>query len=311
MRDAAGNIAHYIAVKQDITQRKALEAKLVDVSRQAGMAEIATGVLHNVGNVLNSLNVSVDVLAEQVRSTPVDELDRVIELLRAQGPNLASYFADGPRGPKVIEYLSSLSLMLRGLKDGEFGELSSLRRNTDHIKDIVVTQQNYATTAGLTEKVHVNDLIEDTLAMGAVVLHRDQVRVVREFARDVPPVTTEKYKVLQVLVNLMKNARHACNASQRDDKQIIVRVTHSRENVRLQVIDNGIGISADHLNRIFSHGFTTKNNGHGFGLHNSANAAMEIGGSLSAQSDGPGFGATFTLEIPLRYHAATAAADRN
>ena len=70
--------------------------------------------------------------------------------------------------------------------------------------------------------------------------------------------------------------------------------------MKISYIDNGIGIPADNLTRIFGHGFTTRKEGHGFGLHSGALAAKELGGALTVESDGPGKGATFTLEFPIQ-----------
>jgi C4-dicarboxylate-specific signal transduction histidine kinase len=105
--------------------------------------------------------------------------------------------------------------------------------------------------------------------------------------------------VLQILVNLIRNAKYACDEAGRPDKRLSMRVTKGDELVRIAVRDNGIGIPPENLTRIFGHGFTTKKDGHGFGLHSGALAAKELGGSLTAHSDGVGRGATFTLELPL------------
>jgi len=300
MTDDHGGITHFIAVKQDITTRKVLEAEFVDISRQAGMAEVATGVLHNVGNVLNSVNISANVLQDHVRSAPVADLDRVIALLREQGAGLGEFFTNDQRGPKVMDFLSKLAGLLSDLQAAQVKEVTALQKNVDHIKDIVSMHQSYACVSGLTETLKVTELVEDALRMNVDTFQHHCVRLVREFQPGVPAITTEKHKVLQILVNLMSNARSACDASSRTDKQVTVRVTNSDGRVRIQVIDNGIGIPAENLNRIFTHGFTTKKNGHGFGLHNSANTAKEIGGSLAVHSDGSGHGATFTLELPVQ-----------
>jgi PAS domain S-box-containing protein len=299
MKDNEGEITHFIAVKQDITLRKQLESQLLAVSRQAGMAEVASGVLHNVGNVLNSVNVSANVLLEQIRSTPAADLGRVVMLLQEQGGNVGAFFASDPRGPKVLEFLAKLAEMLNGLQEAQIGEVGALQKNLDHIKDIVSMQQSHARVSGLTEKLQVTDLIEDALLINAGTFQRHKVEAAREFEPGLPSITTEKHKVLQILINLVSNARHACDESQRVDKQITVRAARCGPWLRVQVIDNGIGIRPENLNRIFTHGFTTKKNGHGFGLHNSANEARELGGSLTVHSDGPGRGAIFTLELPV------------
>jgi PAS domain S-box-containing protein len=300
------NRKYLVAVVRDITERKRAEAALekanrdlVDASHHAGMAEIATGVLHNVGNVLNSLNVSTNVLADHVRTTPVADLGRVAALLQAQGPNLGEFFTHDERAPKVVEFLSSLAEMFNTMQATKLGEVASIKKNIDHIKDIVMTQQNYAGASGLTESLRIEDLVEDTLHINASKILRHKVEVVCEFAPELPAISTEKHKVLQVLINLVDNAKSACSSSPRKDKRIKIQVTHGAGRMRVAVVDNGVGISPETLSHIFQYGFTTKKDGHGFGLHNSANAAREMGGSLTVQSDGEGSGATFTLEIPL------------
>ena len=133
--------------------------------------------------------------------------------------------------------------------------------------------------------------------MNASALARHDIQVIKEF-HETPPINVEKNKVLQILVNLVRNAKHSCDDSGRQEKQLTLRVTNGDDRVRLSVADNGVGIPPENLTRIFSHGFTTKKDGHGFGLHSGALAPKELGGALLAHSDGPGKGAVFTLELP-------------
>ncbi|HTR40814.1 MAG TPA: ATP-binding protein, partial [Pseudomonadales bacterium] len=170
--------------------------------------------------------------------------------------------------------------------------------NIMHIKDIVTTQQNYARTIGVAENLPVVGLVEDAMQLNKGAMTRHNIRIIRDFA-DVPPILTEKHKVLQILVNLIRNAKYACDDRGENDKQITLRVSNGDGKVKISVIDNGIGIAPENLTRIFNHGFTTRKEGHGFGLHNGAIVAKELGGSLSAFSEGPGRGAAFTLELPV------------
>jgi signal transduction histidine kinase len=177
-------------------------------------------------------------------------------------------------------------------------EAGALTDNIRHIKEIVSMQQNYAKTFGVLEMLPVAGLVDDALQLNSGAVNRHNIKVVREFAK-VPPILTEKHKVLQILVNLIRNAKHACDDSERHDKQITLRIASGTDSgVKIQVVDNGVGIPAENLTRIFNHGFTTRRNGHGFGLHSGAIAAKEMGGSLTAFSEGLGRGATFTLELP-------------
>ena len=284
-------------VEERTLELENIHKQLVEASRRGGMAEIATNVLHNVGNVLNSLNVSTSLLVDNVKKSKVSGLARVVVLLREHEKDLGSFLTDDARGKQVPLYLAQLSEYLTADQKSMSAELDSLRQNVEHIKEIVAMQQNYATFGGLKEMVNVLTLVEDSMRMNEGSLSRHRIEVVRQF-ENIPPMNLEKHKVLQILVNLMRNAKHACQDSPRDDKRLTVRVANGDGRVKISVIDNGVGIPPENMTRIFNHGFTTRKAGHGFGLHSGALAAKEMGGSLTVQSDGRGQGATFTLELP-------------
>ena len=290
---------------RDITEHKKaaqeleqLNRQLQDISRHAGMAEVATGVLHNVGNVLNSVNVAATCVADGVRRSKLKSLTRTVAMLREHEQDLPDFFSHDPRGAQLPGFLEQLAGRLADEQSATLTELANLQKNIEHIKDIVAMQQSYGKISGVLEKLDLAELVEDTLRMSTETLARHRVQVVREFA-EVPPVTVDKHKVLQILVNLVGNAKHACEAADRPDRTLTVRVFNGDGAVKVAISDNGIGIPSANLHRIFNHGFTTKRKGHGFGLHTGALAAAEMGGSLKVHSDGPGHGATFTLVLPL------------
>lgn len=297
---------------RDITERRRAEfeleqahRQLLETSRQAGMAEVASNVLHNVGNVLNSVNVSANLVVEKIKSSKVASLGKVVALLDDHSEDLAAYINNDPRGRHLPVFLATLSNHLIEEHANSIGELESLRGNIDHIKEIVSMQQNYSKVSGVKERINVADLVEDALRMNEEGLQRHGVSVIREF-KDAPLLNTEKHKILQILVNLVRNAKYACRDSDCADKRIVLRVSHEDATIKISVTDNGVGISTDNMTRIFNHGFTTRKDGHGFGLHSGALAANELGGALCAFSDGPGLGATFTLELPLEEQACNA-----
>ena len=301
----SGRQIAFSAFIRDITERKRAEAELeqahrqlLDVSRQAGMAEVATGVLHNVGNVLNSVNVSVTLVTENLKKSKVANLGKAVALMREHVADLGTFFTDNPKGKQLPGYLIQLAEHLTAEQGVVLGEVESLRKNIEHMKDIVAMQQSYAKVSGVAEFIKITDLVEDSLRMNAAALARHDIKVVREY-EEIPVLLAEKHKVLQILVNLVRNAKYACDESGRSDKQLTVRVTRHQDRVRVALRDNGIGIPPENLTRVFAHGFTTKKTGHGFGLHSGALAAKEMGGSLQAHSDGTGHGATFVLDLPL------------
>jgi PAS domain S-box-containing protein len=308
IRSEAGVVTGHVGTIENITARKKAEAALADAqqqlletSRQAGMAEVATSVLHNVGNVLNSVNVASACVASGLRKSKAASLSRVVTMLQEHEADLGAFFTSDPRAKQLPGFLSQLAGHLTAERTTALEELGHLQKNIEHIKEIVTMQQAYAKVGGVTETVQITDLVEDTLRMNTDSLAKHDVQVVRDFAA-VPPVTVEKHKVLQILVNLVRNAKHACDASERTDKMMTLRVCNGNGTVKVAVTDNGIGISPENLARIFNHGFTTKKEGHGFGLHSGALAAEELGGTLRVESPGCGLGATFTLELPVPDH---------
>ena len=307
LRDKAGNITGTFGISKDITALKVAESslekvhrQLVDASRKAGMAEVATSVLHNVGNVLNSVTVSTTLVLDMLAASKVKNLGRLVSLLAEHKDHLPQFFASDPKAREVLPYLQCLADASALEQENLIAEMRLTRKNIEHIIDIVATQQNYASFAGVVEKVNPVELIEDALRMNEAALARHNVRVIRRFAAGLTEITADKHKILQILVNLVRNAKYACEDSARPDKTITIELRNGGQNVRFSVADNGVGIAAENLNRVFNHGFTTRKNGHGFGLHSGALAAREMGGSLVAHSDGPGAGACFTLELPLQ-----------
>ncbi len=292
-------------LEKEIEERKRMQSEvervhveLLGISRQAGMAEVATNVLHNVGNVLNSVNVSASLMADNVKKSSVRQLPKVVALLNQHAADLGTFITADPKGRNLPGYLNQLAGQLDHEQQNSIAELDLLRQNIEHIKEIVAMQQNYAKISGVSETVNVTELVEDALRINAGALARHEVGLERAYA-SVPLVTVEKHKVLQILVNLIRNAKYACDESGRNDKKITIEIAPTAGGVRLSVVDNGIGISAENLTRIFSHGFTTRKGGHGFGLHSGALTARDLGGSLTVHSNGVGQGATFTLNLPL------------
>jgi PAS domain S-box-containing protein len=290
----------------DITGMKEAEARLeaahrqlVETSRLAGMAEVATSVLHNVGNVLNSVNISGSLIGERLKKSKIGSLAKVAVLFQEHTADLPGFFANDPRGRQLPGYVTELSAHLAREQEEVLKELSSLSANIEHIKEIVTMQQSYARVAGVTESLPVAELVEDALRMNAAAMERHQVTVVQDY-HATPLIDVDKHKVLQILVNLMRNAKYALDEAQRPDKRMIVRIESAAERVRISIIDNGIGVPQENLARIFQHGFTTRKDGHGFGLHSGAITAKEMGGSLTCHSDGKMTGARFTLELPVR-----------
>ena len=285
-------------VKERTRELEQVHAQLVRTARQAGMAEVATNVLHNVGNVLNSVYTSTQVARERARGLRLEHVGRVAGMLQERQADIAAFLTQDVRGRNVMPFLEKLGSHLLKERQEIVSLLEDVSRYTEHIGEIIKVQQSYARTPRLHEPVQVAELVEDALRINDAALTRHQVKVERHLA-PLPPVPTDKHKVLMILVNLVSNAKHALDDNPPERRVLTVKLEQLLpERIRVSIQDNGVGIQQELLTRIFQFGFTTRDEGHGFGLHSSAIAAQELGGSLTAHSDGPGRGATFTLELP-------------
>lgn len=291
------------ALRQQMTEREQAEAKIIAMhdhlaaaSHRAGMAEVASDVLHNVGNVLNSLQASTHTIGDILQRSRVPGVQRAVALLRAREADLPTYLGTDPQGRELLPYLSAAGDELGRERDGMRGELDDLRRHLEHVKQIVSVQQRHARVVGEVTAIDPVDVVADALQICALQLGRQRVEIERRF-EGAARVLGEQHRLLQILVNLLRNAADAMSGVE-STQRLGIAISHHGDTVRISVTDSGCGISAEGLTRLFSHGFTTKKDGHGFGLHGSARAAAEMGGRLFAESAGPGQGATFVLELP-------------
>ena len=291
--------------RQAESELRKTQERLVEAARRAGMADVASEVLHNVGNILNSINVSTTQMTELVSGSRLAALEKVTTMLSEHRGDLGTFLTQDAKGQHIPVFLAEASRLMKEEEDRMVEMLNGLAKNVRHIKDTISMQQSYAKVSGIEERTALIEVIEDAIQINRAGLDRHGVRLVCEF-EELPPVYINKQKLLQILVNLVNNGKYALNHSPQEDKVMRIRLCKAdEERFRIQVADNGVGIDPKHRDKMFQHGFTTKKDGHGFGLHSSAQAAEEMGGSLSVHSDGLGKGATFTLELPLKQIEAT------
>lgn len=293
----------------DVTRRHAAEVerdrseeRLSEASRRAGMAEIATGVLHNVGNVLNSVTTSATIMTERLQRSKVPNLGKTAAMIESYRIESGAFVLEDSKARKLPEYLSKLSSVMSDDQELLENELGQLCKSVEHIKQIVAAQQSFAKAGGNEEETRLAEVIEDAIRMTSLS-HASHGIVVHPHIEACPPVLVEKHKVLQILINLITNAKKAVAEAKAMGGNVSVNLGVATDEsppvARIRVMDTGVGIAPDNMKKIFQHGFTTRKDGHGFGLHTAAIDAREMGGLLRVDSAGAGQGATFTLDIPL------------
>ncbi len=283
-------------------------AHMVDMARAAGVSEVATGVLHNVGNYLNSVNVSARMIDRRLNGFPIAELEAVVREIQLHRDALDDYVRNDERGVHLLPFLDELQRTIVERWSSVLDETRSLMGGLSHIEQLVVMQQSHATRGLAEEWVSLDEQLDRAVEMSNKVVGEDaDLEVVRRYD-NVSRRQLDRFRLSQILVNLILNAREAMSRAGSSPKRLALYIAALEDGgVSIEIEDNGAGIEAEYLDRIFHHGFTTSENGHGFGLHASAIAASELKGELTAHSDGPGRGARFALRLPPPQPSAAAA----
>ena len=295
---------NFICVAQNISEIKEIQKQLFLLSHQAGMAEVAVSVLHNIGNVLNSVNVSIGMIRSTIQHNKLDNLQKIKKLIEDNSDEFNRFFVESSKGAILLKYIEELAGDWILQKEYFIKEVENLEKNFGHIKNIVARQQAFSHSRVIEEVMSIQDLLEDAISISIdeVNLTRLNIQLIRKY-QPTPPVLMDKIKLTQILINIIQNAVDALQVTNIDNKEItFVLKQKSNDTLLIQIIDNGIGIEKDNLKRIFTYGFTTKLNGHGFGLHTSALAVKDLHGEISVFSEGAGKGAIFTLELPINYN---------
>ena len=298
--------SRFIIIKKDVTlrikaeqERQRLSEKLLDASRKAGMAEIAADVLHNVGNVLNSINVSTSCIQSVTRRSVIDKLAMVSDLVEAHADDFGDYVSNDKKGRYLPQVIIEITNALKQEQNELSKECTCIENHVEHIKEVIAVQQDVSKAAPVVmQELLPAELFQNALSANRGTLEKNQIEVTQNYDDSPVDFISDKHKILQVLINLIGNAKDAVLSNPPSSRTITLSI-YQYGQLHFEVTDNGVGICGENLTQIFQHGFTTKPTGHGFGLHSCANIATELGGSLTVESEGVGTGATFRLSLPL------------
>ncbi len=306
MRDSIKNKIDELDLRV-IERTKELEEtqnKLLEQSRQAGMAEVATNVIHNVGNVLNSINTTTYMNTKSLNELQLPVIAKVVRLLEENKDTIPEFITTDKIGKMIPNIISEFYEYLKEQKSELLQNSEDIKENIEHIQNIINMQQSYATNVLINELESPQEIMTTAIRMNANSFDRHNIKLIKNFEK-ISDIKTDKHKILQILINLITNAKGAFKEQPEEGREIICSIRKVEEFIEFEIKDNAIGISKENLNKIFTHGFTTKDDGHGFGLHNSANNAKQLGGDINLISDGLGKGAIFILKIPAIYNDKT------
>ncbi len=278
-------------------EKARLESERDHFEKAAGKADIANSVLHNIGNVLNSVNVSASLMETKLEKSKITQFLMANQLLEEHMENLADFFTNHPKGKILPQFFLRLGDELA--KEGKLlsAEVRKVASMTNTMRDIIETQQMLA-KMGSSETQDLIQVIEEALGTQQDAINRMGVVVTRNFQTG-RPIRAQRAKLIHVFINIIKNGIEAMVDLSREERILILETGESEEGaIFCRIIDQGIGMGPDIMDRIFSHGFTTKKDGHGFGLASCAKAMEEMKGRIEVESEGPGMGSCFSLYFP-------------
>lgn len=297
LRDAEGKIVGTVGIARDITERKRLNDALNTTSRLAGMADVAISVLHNVGNALNSVNISTSVMSEKLQSSHMKILGKVLEMLIAHRDDLPQFISEDSAGKKLVPTLITLSSSIMRERDEMIKEMKAVRNHLEQIMHTISLQQEHTRVTSVVEKCALDQVVNEGLAFVLTTCKEKGIQVATE-VDEMLDITLDRHQIVQIMASLLMNAVDAVETA--ENKVIrIVGKRYGDDYFCIQVADNGVGISQEDRGSIFSYGFTTKVNRRGFSLHNASNLVKTMGGMLTFLSEGKGCGTVFSLQLPI------------
>ncbi len=284
-------------IRHTIKRKQAESALRESEERYRSLSEYSSATLHNMGNVLNSVNVTREQLSSRFDGSRISSLFKVRKMLEDHLGE-PEFFSTNDKGRQLPKFLIGLANILEKERQAHFKDLLSLERSVELMDNIISAQQARAKQSFKVEQFPLEDLVREAIDINNNRLHENQSGVTTRFEEELM-VAVERVKLIHVLINLIKNAIEAINHYPGSSREI--RVTTQRSATKqasISITDTGSGILRENLEKLFTHGFTTKTDGHGFGLHHCSKVIGEMKGTITADSDGDGRGATFTVMLP-------------
>lgn len=305
LKDAHGNIVGVQGISKDITiykksqlELEKAQEKLIDLSRHIGRSEIASSILHNIGNVLNSINLSSTTIEENLKESTLPIVGKISEALDKPPQELSDFLIKDSKGNQIPALLNRVFDSLQAERSQIQEEAINLNKCLDHVNTIIAAQQQITRSETLDTPTSINEIIDTAISVNMAGIQRHSGKVFKNIPENLTLVL-DKHRLLQVLINLISNGKYSADSVSVKDPTIWIDAKFQAGQLIIEVKDNGIGISKESIDRIFEYGYTERKEGNGIGLHSSVIAIEEMKGTLTVHSDGPNKGATFTVAIPI------------
>lgn len=290
-------------LNETVQELESTRNKLVEKAHKAGMADIASGILHNVGNILNSVTTSASLIRDTVKKSKIEGLEQANTILREHINHIEEFISNDPKGKKLMHYYLKIEEPLKEEQNKVIKQSNRLIDKIEMINNTITAQQSYAGSSLHDDHISLPKIVEDALALQAGSIERHELEI-KKYFQPVDDIEAHRSKLIHVLINIIKNAKEAMEGISQEDRKLEFSTWQDAEMVYLSITDNGEGITEENKTVIFNHGYTTKKEGHGFGLHSSANYMAEMGGEIKVNSDGKGKGCTFILSFPRKKNKA-------
>ncbi len=272
------------------------QKKISAYAHRAGMADVATEILHNIGNILNNVITSSYLISERLENSKIDMFQNANDLLRKNIDDIENFITNDPKSKKLFDYYLNLGTLLQEEREFLYEHSKRIRDRTENIKNVVAAQQKYSSEATLNETLPLHLVVENALSIQQMALDHLNIGTTLKI-EDEPKALVQEVKLVQVLIHLFKNAADAMKEESSHNRKLTITVCSQDSFAFIKITDTGKGIANKNMNKIFTHGFTTQKAANGFGLHSCANFMTEMKGRIRAESEGEGKGATFVLEF--------------
>ncbi len=287
-------------VEKEKAERDLKEAQnlLIESAYKAGLADLAGDTLHNIGNVVNSIHVSSDIVKNVIKENPGENYTKACNILHENLDNFPEFFASDPKGEQLIKYFLLLEKPIVNSFEQIDENLEVIRDKAAAIGNIIARQSKFINSPYFLEKQNMCEVVDSVIQL-VPDLHTDSSITIDKQYESVPSIKLQKPSIIRILLNILDNSVHALKYSRNLNKVLMISIKKDNEYVTTSITDNGYGIAEENMDKIFKNSFTTKKGGFGLDLHNAANIINEMGGELKIDSKGINKGATVSISLPL------------